>query len=578
MHDFDEPDRIYLRLRPELYDDEAPFPVDGVHAEPVCHDADASVFRQIEHRIGRRAVTIDDFVERRLQLLVGPRAGDLAIHHQPLVHVGDVAFVDLEVDAEVHRRAHVVFDVLALQLAHGFLEQLHVHLEADGIDVPALLTAEQIARAANLEVERGHAEAAAEIAELLDGGEPLARDRRQRFLRRNQQIRVRRPIRPANTAAQLIELRQAVPIRAVDDDGVGVRNVEAVLDDCRRQQDVVLPLDEAEHRALELVLGHLAVADDDLRVGHQALQQVTDREDRFHPVVDEIDLSAARHFVSHRARDDGRVELDDIRLDRESILRRRLDDRHVANADERHVQRPRNRRRRHRQHVDLLAHLLDALLVRDAEALLLVDDQQSEVFENDVFRKQAMRADDDVNLARGDAFEDGLDLLLRAEAADHVDHHGEALESIAQRLQMLEREHRRRREHGDLLAVHHRLERGAHGDFRLAVADVAAQQAIHRRRRFHIVLDLGDRRGLIDRQLVRERRLELFLPVRVGRERVAGNGFALRIELEQLFGHVAHRLLDARLGLFPRGAAEPIECRPCAARVLLNEIKAFDGR
>src|SRR5437868_14390140 len=49
------------------------------------------------------------------------------------------------------------------------------------------------------------------------------------------------------------------------------------------------------------------------------------------------------------------------------------------------------------------------------------------------------------------------------------------------------------------------------------------------------------------------------------------------MELEQLFGHVGHRLLAARLGLFPRGAAEPIECRTCAARVLLNEIKAFDG-
>ena len=108
------------------------------------------------------------------------------------------------------------------------------------LDVAALLAAEQVAGAANLEVERRDAEAAAEIAELLDRGEPLLRDRRQVVFRRNQQIRVGRPIGSADAAAQLIELRQAVPIGAVDDDRVGVRDVEAVFDDRRRQQHVEL--------------------------------------------------------------------------------------------------------------------------------------------------------------------------------------------------------------------------------------------------------------------------------------------------------------------------------------------------
>ena len=153
---------------------------------------------------------------------------------------GTYDVVDPQVDAQIHRRAHVVLELLALELADGLLEQLHVHLEADGVDLPALLAAEQVAGAANLEVERGDAEAAAEIAELLDRREPLLRDRRQVVLRRNQQIRVGRPIGSADAAAQLIELRQAVAIGAVDDDRVGVRDVEAVLDDRRRQQDVEL--------------------------------------------------------------------------------------------------------------------------------------------------------------------------------------------------------------------------------------------------------------------------------------------------------------------------------------------------
>jgi hypothetical protein len=62
---------------------------------------------------------------------------------------------------------------------------------------------------------------------------------------------------------------------------------------------------------------------------------------------------------------------------------------------------------------DLLAHLLDALLVRHAEALLFVDDEQAEVLEVDVLREQAMRADDHVEAAGGERFQRFLDLLLR---------------------------------------------------------------------------------------------------------------------------------------------------------------------
>ena len=55
--------------------------------------------------------------------------------------------------------------------------------------------------------------------------------------------------------------------------------------------------------------------------------------------------------------------------------------------------------RRQRQDVDLGAELLEPLLVRDAEALLLVDDDQAEVAELDVLRQQPVRADDEVDRA-----------------------------------------------------------------------------------------------------------------------------------------------------------------------------------
>ena len=44
--------------------------------------------------------------------------------------------------------------------------------------------------------------------------------------------------------------------------------------------------------------------------------------------------------------------------------------------------------------------LLEALLVHHAEALLFVDDDQPEIAEDDVLLQDAVRADDDVDLAR----------------------------------------------------------------------------------------------------------------------------------------------------------------------------------
>ena len=187
-----------------------------------------------------------------------------------------------------------------------------------------------------------------------------------------------------------------------------------------------------------------------------------------------------------------------------------------------------------------------------------------------------MRADNDVDLAGGEIGEDHLLFRLGAEAADHFDPHGKAGEAFLQRLLVLEGQHGGRRQKRHLLAVHHGLERGAHGDFRLAVPDVAAEQPIHRRRRLHVALDVGDGRLLVGRQVVLERVLELVLPVRVGAERVARHGPARGVELEQLLGHVAHGLLDPGLDALPRRPAEPIDRRLVGAGVFLDEIEPLD--
>ena len=84
-------------------------------------------------------------------------------------------------------------------------------------------------------------------------------------------------------------------------------------------------------------------------------------------------------------------------------------------------------------------------------------------------------------LPGGESFEDFLRLLFRPEAADHVDRHRKAGEPSRSVFRCWNARTVVGARNATCFAVHHGLEGGAHRHLGLAVADVAAQQAIHRR-------------------------------------------------------------------------------------------------
>ncbi len=70
---------------------------------------------------------------------------------------------------------------------------------------------------------------------------------------------VRVALLATDAPAQLVELGEAEAVGVVDDDRVRVRDVEARLDDRRRDEHVHVALDEREHPLLDEVAVHLAV-------------------------------------------------------------------------------------------------------------------------------------------------------------------------------------------------------------------------------------------------------------------------------------------------------------------------------
>ena len=259
------------------------------------------------------------------------------------------------------------------------------------------------------------------------------------------------------------------------------------------------------------------------------------------------------------------------------VLRRRLQRRHLADAGHRHLERARDRRRTHGQDVDVGLELLEGVLVLDAEALLLVDDEQAEVFEEHLLGEDPVRADDHVDGAVGDPGERVARLLVGLEARQRLHLHGEAGEALRERLDVLLDQQRRGNEHRDLLAVLDRLERGTDGHLGLAESDVAGQQPVHRDRLLHVGLDLVDRLELIERLGERERLFELALPRRVRPEGVPLRRHARGVELHELDRDVAHRSAGFALRLRPVAAAHLGQHRGLSPDVLRQQVELVGG-
>ena len=252
------------------------------------------------------------------------------------------------------------------------------------------------------------------------------------------------------------------------------------------------PSTKRVHRLLQRALVHLAVGDDDARLGHG----LADAASAIAP-IDATRLwtkntwppraSSVRIASRTTSRRNGRTWVCTARRSRGGVSMTDTSRR----PEQAEVERARDRRGRQRQHVDRGLERLELLLLGDAEALLLVDDEQAEVAERDVLGEQAVGADDDVDRCRRGARRRSSAAPAGDEPRQPADLDGKAGEAAGEGAEVLLGENRGRRQHRDLLAVQDRLEGGPHRDLGLAVADVADQQAVHRPRRLHVALDLA---------------------------------------------------------------------------------------
>ena len=126
---------------------------------------------------------------------------------------------------------------------------------------------------------------------------------------------------------------------------------------------------------------------------------------------------------------------------------------------------------------------------------------------------------------------------------------------------MLLGQNSRRYQDRDLFAVAGSFESRAQCDLGLPVSHVAADQAVHRPRAFHILFDLADRGFLVLGLLKRKRAFQILHPDAVSGESIAGRDLPFGIKAQQVIGDLQHLFPDEALGRCPVPGPQPGDLR-----------------
>ncbi len=205
-----------------------------------------------------------------------------------------------------------------------------------------MLGSQDITGTTYFQIPQRYLEAAAQFTELFNCAEPLFGFLTHAVRISVQQIGISLAVGTAHSPPQLIQLRQPESVRIIHYQRVGVRHVKTVFDDGRAHQHIKLFAIERQHHLLKRALFHLTMGHSHPCFRYQPLQLRCGMADRLDAVVHIVYLSATGQLATHRLSDQGVILLPHEGSYCTSPLRRVVYQRYLADARQRHVQRPRD--------------------------------------------------------------------------------------------------------------------------------------------------------------------------------------------------------------------------------------------
>ncbi len=456
----------------------------------------------------------------------------------------------------------------------GFFQHGAVRRKADIGNISMLRRTQKISCAADFQISHGHLEAAPQFRKFTNGFQSLFCHFGKHFPFAVEKPGAGDALGASHAASHLVNLRKPHAVRVVDQHGIRIGLVQAILDKGGAHQHIVAAFIEIKHHLFQVSPFHAAVGDADSDIVRQnAPQMIRHGVDGFHSIVYEKDLAISTLLAQNGFLHDFIIILGHIGLDGMAIRRRRGDGHHVPHAGEAHVERAGNRRRREIQHVDAGGPGFPLFLLYHAEALLFVHHQKAQPLRLHFFIQKRMGADDHVQAAVSKGGDDFRFPFVGGEAIQHFHMDAETFHAGFEIFAVLLRQHRGGTQNHGLIAAHDALENGAHGDFRFTKAHIATKKHVHGHRFLHGLLHRRDGCHLIFCFHVREGIFEFPLLRRVGRKGDARRDFSLRIDFQQLLCQFFDGLLRLGASFAPVFSAQGVQLR----RVTFGADVFFQG-
>lgn len=152
---------VYLRVCRKAHVDSAIHLCGAVDAQLAAHRLEIRNRHKVRHAKRLVAEAIDQLLLHVVALCCGRDRRNALVDLQPLLVAGDISIRQIRIDMYIHAGFDIAIELggFALRLQHGFLQQLAVQVIADVGEMSALLGSEQVARAAQLQIAHGNAEA-----------------------------------------------------------------------------------------------------------------------------------------------------------------------------------------------------------------------------------------------------------------------------------------------------------------------------------------------------------------------------------------------------------------------------------
>ena len=226
---------------------------------------DDQQLQQIVHLRRQLAETVDQLHRHRLHLRRGGQIRQAAIDLQAQIQIANIVLWDKQGGiADLNGGRPILTLRLGccpiaaarctarLNRCHRVGQHLLIQLNPHLTDLPRLFIAQQVARTANIQIMAGQLEPRAQLIQPRHHLQPTGGGFGHHLPRRQGQIGMAAHLAPPYPPAQLVQLRQAETIGTVDDDGVGVRNIQPRFNNMSTQQQVGAPIQELLHHRLQI--------------------------------------------------------------------------------------------------------------------------------------------------------------------------------------------------------------------------------------------------------------------------------------------------------------------------------------